>query len=208
MNETANPSLEGRNAACRRWPSFRSGEHRPVAARRRAHATGVAAGLRHAVVLAAALALPSLGAELGEVRNWYDDPFFRVTSDIPRCPEPAGPRVTEADRRLQSHHRAEKGTTCWLAKEDDCLRSSAYAYDRDIAAEIQAAAQRAAPFANTSLWVTVQGRIVYIEGCVRDESQAQAIEAMVRRLPHVQQAIAIITAKPQGTAPYRLLRAR
>src|SRR5690554_6479593 len=47
-----------------------------------------------------------------ELRNWFDDPFFQISSAIPDCPEPAGPFITEAERRAESHRRAEKGTTC------------------------------------------------------------------------------------------------
>jgi len=112
--------------------------------------------------------------------------------------------VSEAQRRLQAHRRAEKGTTCWLAKEAGCDRPSAYAYDRDIAAAIETAMRSQAAFADSSLWVTVQGRVVYVEGCVRDAAQAPAIEAFVRGLPHVQQALAIVTASPRAQPPYEV----
>jgi hypothetical protein len=157
---------------------------------------------------AAVLALVSFAAQGEELRNWFDDPFFQITSSIPQCPEPAGPRVTAAERQAQSHRRAEKGTTCWLAKEEDCEKSNAYSYDREIASEIQVAVRATSSFANTSLWVTVQGRVVYVEGCVPEESQATQIEAFVRRLPHVQQAIAIVTSVPGAKAPYKLIGPR
>ena len=156
-------------------------------------------------LLAVALALPALGARAEELRNWFKDPFFRLTSAIPRCPEPVGPRVTEAERQAQSHRRAEKGTTCWLAKEEGCERSNAYSYDRDIASEIQVALGGKAEFSNTTLWVTVQCRVVYVEGCVPAESMGQEIEALVRSLPHVQQAIALVTASPESKPPYKFV---
>src|SRR5437899_5540536 len=31
-----------------------------------------------------------------ELRNWFDDPFFAISSAIADCPVPAGPFVTEA----------------------------------------------------------------------------------------------------------------
>src|SRR5512139_2272697 len=123
-------------------------------------------------LLPIALALSGLGAQADELRNWFDDPFFQVTSAEPQCLEPAGPRVTTAERQAESHRRAEKGTTCWLANEKGCERANAYSYDRDIASEIKAAVRTSAVFAGTSLWVTVQGRVVYIEGCVSSDSQA------------------------------------
>jgi len=158
---------------------------------------------RRALLLAlAAWAMPP--AHAGEpLQNWFDDPFFAISSAIADCPLPAGPFTDAADRQLQSHRRAEKGTTCWLANE--CERPNAYAYDRDIAAALQAALRAQNPFAQaTSLWVTVQGRVVYVEGCARSDAQGADIEAFVRALPHVQQAIAILRTDASARVRYRL----
>jgi hypothetical protein len=157
-------------------------------------------------LVAGLLPLAGLSAAAGELRNWFDDPFFQITGAFPNCPEPAGPRVNEAERQVQSHRRAEKGTTCWLAKE--CERPNAYAYDRDIAAGILAAVRKRSPFQDTSLWVTVQGRVVYVEGCIAQEAQATEIEAFIRESPHVQQAIAIVTTNPAAGPPYKPLTPR
>jgi len=136
------------------------------------------------------------------LQNWFNDPFFQITSSVPDCPVPAGPFVSEGDRRVQAHRRAEKGTTCWLARE--CDRPNAYAYDEDIAAALKAALRENSRFASTSLWVTVQGRVVYIEGCVTGASQEAELEAFARSLPHVQQALAIVRSDPAARPPYRL----
>jgi len=140
----------------------------------------------------------------GELRNWFDDPFFQVSAAIADCPLPAGPFVDESSKHVQSHRRAEKGTTCWLAKE--CELPNAYAYDREIASAIQQSLATRNPFADTSLWLTVQGRVVYIEGCVNRESQVAEVETFVRAMPHVQQAIAIVRVDPKGSPPYTLRR--
>ncbi len=142
--------------------------------------------------------------ETDGLQNWFNDPFFQITSDLPDCPVPAGPFVSESDRRVQAHRRAEKGTTCWLARE--CDRPNAYAYDEDIATALKAALRERDPFAATSLWVTVQGRVVYVEGCVSRASQEAELEAFVRSLPHVQQALAIVRSDPSARPPYRLRR--
>jgi hypothetical protein len=152
-------------------------------------------------LLGAPLAAAGPAAADDALANWFDDPFFRISSAVPDCPMPAGPFVTESDRRAQTHRRAEKGTTCWLAGE--CDRPSAYAYDGDIATAFQAAMRERRPFSDTSLWVTIQGRVVYIEGCVARESQAAELEAFARALPHVQQAIAIVRSDPSAPPPYR-----
>lgn len=140
----------------------------------------------------------------GPLRNAFDDPFFQITNAIAGCPVPAGPFMTEAERLQQSHHRAEKGTSCWLAGR--CDKPNAYAYDRGIADALRARLRQANPVPDSSLWITVQGRIVYIEGCVHDAAAAPALEALARSVPDVEQAIAAVSTQPGERAPYRRLR--
>ena len=88
------------------------------------------------------------------------------------------------------------------------LAEKGLAYDADIAQAFKKALQASNPFVRTSLWVTVQGRVVYIEGCVPDPAMEPALEAYTRAIPGVQQAIAAVfvpgrTERP----PYRLLSA-
>ena len=137
-----------------------------------------------------------------ELRNWFDDPFFQISSSLADCPLPAGPFVSESDKRVQAHRRAEKGTTCWLAGE--CVRPNAYAYDRDIADAFRQAVAGADRLAGTTLWVTVQGRVLYIEGCALQNESVAALEALARSLRHVQQAIAIVRIDPKSPPPYKL----
>ena len=153
-----------------------------------------------ALVLGLGLAAVARSAE--ELRNWFDDPFFQISSSVPDCPVPAGPFISESDKRVQAHRRAEKGTTCWLAGE--CDRPNAYAYDRDIAEAFRKAVAGPDRLAGTTLWVTVQGRVVYIEGCALQNSSVVAVEALARSLPHVQQAIAIVRTDPTARPPYKL----
>ncbi|HUP07133.1 MAG TPA: BON domain-containing protein [Caldimonas sp.] len=166
-----------------------------------ARSGALASRLVHAIACLACAAPAGLAAA-EELRNWFDDPFFAITSAIRDCPLPAGPYITDAERRVQAHHRAERGTTCWLAKA--CDRPNAYAYDREIGEAIAAAVRERHPFGDTSLWVTVQGRVVYVEGCARSPATAAEVEAFVRTVPNVQQAIANLRTDPAARAPYRL----
>jgi hypothetical protein len=136
------------------------------------------------------------------LRNWFGDPFFQISAALADCPLPAGPFVDETEKRVAAHHRAEKGTTCWLAKE--CDRPNAYAYDADIAAAFQQALRDSGGVPDSSLWVTVQGRVIYVEGCARDEAVVARVEALARSVPYVQQALAIIRTDARAQPPYRL----
>ena len=153
------------------------------------------------LVALAMVASAPCGAQDG-LQNWFNDPFFQISAAIPDCPLPAGPFTDENDKRIQAHRRAEKGTTCWLAKE--CDRPNAYVYDHDIAEGLKAALRERGLFADTTVWVTVQGRVVYLEGCAVSESVVPALEAFARSVRHVQQAIAIIRTDPAVRPPYRV----
>lgn len=150
----------------------------------------------------AILAAPCSAQVEPERRNWFNDPFFQVSAFVPNCPLPAGPFITEAERNAESHHRAEKGTTCWLAGK--CERPNAYDYDNDIAAALQAALAKRKPIADTTLWVTVQGRVVYFEGCATGKTVVAELEAFARKLPYVQQAVANVRVGSSMRAPYKL----
>lgn len=140
-------------------------------------------------------------ASAPERRNWFGDPFFQVSSQVPGCAEPAGPRMTEAERRVQSHGRAERGTTCWLVGK--CDRPNSYAYDADIARAVQASFEKQLPVARSTLWVTVQRRVVYLEGCVAREADGPRLEAAVRAAaPDVERAIANVYVKGRGKPRY------
>lgn len=141
--------------------------------------------------------------EAGALRNWFNDPFERLSAEIAPCPEPLGPRITARERLTQSHHRAEKGTTCHLAGA--CDEPNAYLYDAGIAAAAARRLREAGATIGTSLWLTVQARVVYVEGCVRDPAGAQArLEALVRAVPQVSQAIAVVYGG-RGRPPYATL---
>jgi hypothetical protein len=158
--------------------------------------------LRLLVPVLAVVALVGRAHGSTELQNWFNDPFFQISAAVPNCPLPSGPFIDEENKRVQSHRRAEKGTACWLAKE--CERPNAYAYDHEIATAIRKTLATPNPFAETSLWLTVQGRVVYIEGCVSRESQIAELEAFVRAVPYVQQAIAIVRTDPKSRPPYTL----
>jgi hypothetical protein len=133
--------------------------------------------------------------------NRFDDPFEAVSSDIAGCPEPRGPRITAAEMRVQAHHRAERGTTCWLKGE--CSEPNAFRYDAGIAAALRESLAKAPALHPSSLWMTVQGRVVYLEGCVERAEQATELEARARGLPQVQQALALVRVGRGGAVPYR-----
>jgi hypothetical protein len=164
--------------------------------------------MNHARAVFAAAAFVGAAGALAQgdtPRNWFDDPFFQVTSGVPDCPTPAGPRLTESERRGQAHHRAERGTSCWLS--GDCEQPSAYAHDAQIARDLLARWRSTSRFDSTSLWVTVQHATVFIEGCVSGAVDAAALEAFARATAHVQQAVAIVHADLKTRPPYKVLEA-
>ncbi|MFO1315060.1 MAG: BON domain-containing protein [Burkholderiales bacterium] len=153
----------------------------------------------------AALSAIAAAQSREEPRNWFGDPFVQLSAAIANCPEPLGPRATEDEMLRQTHHRLERGTRCWL--EGRCERQSAYDYDRDIATRIVHAWAAHPEFARSTVWATVQGRIVYLEGCVRAPSLGAKLEAFARGIADVDLAVAFVFRPGTERLPYRTLAA-
>ncbi|HEY6512990.1 MAG TPA: BON domain-containing protein [Burkholderiaceae bacterium] len=147
-------------------------------------------------------ALPAAAADTGERRNWFDDPFIRVTAALPACPPPDPPLLTEEQMRREAHYRAERGTSCFQAGR--CRLPNAYLYDREIAPRVVKAITVDGRFADTSVWIEGQRRWVWLKGCVARAEQKQALEQLVRAIDDVE---AVIDQLQVGTSasppPYR-----
>ena len=137
------------------------------------------------------------------LKNWFADPYFQVRSGIARCPVPRGPFTTESEMRKEAHSRAERGTSCWLAKK--CAKPNSYLYDPEIARAVQARFDATDALRDASLWVTVQRRIVWIEGCVPPIYADGQVEELLRGLADVELVIVNVTKSPMKKTPYRAL---
>ena len=132
--------------------------------------------------------------------NPFGDPFLPATHGR-TCPAPLGPAYTDAERRVEAHSRAERGTTCWLAGR--CAEPNAYRYDAANAASAVAALRADPALAGSSIWVTAQRRFVYLEGCAADLAQARRAEAAVQALADVERVIPALSL-PGEKPPYAL----
>ena len=145
-------------------------------------------------------------AVLGEgdvVRNWFKDPYFQVRSAIGQCTVPLGPFTTEEQMLKETHYRSERGTRCWL--EGKCSKPNSYMYDADIAAAVRSRFDASPKLSDASLWVTVQRRFVWIEGCVRSGRDQRDIDELVRGVPDVDRSIVFVSRGTTATPPYRTL---
>src|SRR5689334_5792544 len=104
---------------------------------------------RAAIAALALVAVAATPAQTGPPRllNPFDDPFLQATAGRP-CPDPLGPAYTEAERRVEAHSRAERGTTCWL--QGRCAEPNAYLYDAGNAIAAAAALRRDPALAGTT----------------------------------------------------------
>jgi len=133
-------------------------------------------------------------------QNWFDDPFFRVSAGLPGCPEPEGPFYTAEERRIQIHSRLERGTSCWLAGK--CSDSNAYRYDKPLAPKVRAALEAVPGLRQGSVWVMVQRRWVYLQGCVPLPALARKLERAARALPDVEAVVPDLMVGTRGKPPY------
>ncbi len=119
-----------------------------------------------------------------ERRNWFDDPFFQVSSGLPACAVPLGPLLTDEEQRREAHDRVERGTSCWLA--GTCSDSNSYRYDKRLAGPVASALKAVPGLERSSVWVTIQRRWVFLEGCVASAQQAAQLEQAARAVPDVE----------------------
>jgi hypothetical protein len=152
-------------------------------------------------VALAALCCAGAAIAADEPKNWFGDPYSQLTHAIAACPEPRGPYITEAEALRESHHRAERGTRCHL--EGRCRHPSSFDYDREIADHIrQAASEHRVALPRSTLWVLVQGRRVWIYGCVGASYRRGALEKWLRSIPDVEVATEEVRIGG-GKVPYR-----
>lgn len=147
-------------------------------------------------------------AHADDLQNRGNDPFFQISSAIANCPEPAGPRVTEAEWKRDAHHRIEHGNHCWL--EGRCRLPNAFAYDAEIAdsarRRLQWLSANLPAWRQSTLWVTVWQRWVLVQGCVAPGFPLASFMAAMREVPDVERLIDQTTARPERGVPYARFR--
>ncbi|MDM0053119.1 BON domain-containing protein [Variovorax sp. J22R115] len=157
-----------------------------------------------AVLLFAGVAVAP-AAQSGEAdarTNFFDDPFFQVSSGLKNCPTPLGPFYSPAEVRSQMHGRLERGTSCWLAGR--CKDSNAYRYDKAIAPQVRGALDGVSGIQRSSVWVTVQRRWVYLQGCVPTRDLSRRLERAAKAVPDVEMVLSDLMTGTRGKPPYPL----
>jgi hypothetical protein len=178
-------------------------EHKAIGRRGASAFKFATLGLAMFVTFCAAAIAQSTTADPNEIRNWYNDPFFALSSAIDACPQPLGPRMTKSDADDDAHYRVERGTTCWLAHK--CSKPNSYLYDADIAQAIRTQFKDDASLAGTSLWITVQRRFVYAEGCAGAQFDRAALERRLAAISDVEQVFVRVSADPHAPPPYKTM---
>jgi hypothetical protein len=140
------------------------------------------------------------------LKNHYNDPFLQVTNAIKNCPQPRGPFMTVKEAQMEAHPRIERGTTCFMTGK--CIEPNAYRYDVRIAATAQEAVQRAltktSSLSQSSVWLTVQRRFVFVHGCVARRNDAARWEAILRAVPDVEYVGVDLAVVSAGRLPQRI----
>ncbi|TDN62862.1 hypothetical protein B0G77_6455 [Paraburkholderia sp. BL10I2N1] len=161
-----------------------------------------AAGL---FVMSASLHAQQTDTSATERKNWYNDPFLTLSHAMADCPLPLGPLMTKVQMEDDAHYRVERGTTCWLAHK--CTKPNSYMYDAPIADAIHAQFKDAKGLDGTSIWITVQRRFVYAEGCAPASFDAHALQQRLEAVPDVEQVFMRVTTDRHAPLPYKTLAA-
>jgi len=139
--------------------------------------------------------------------NRGNDPFFSVSQAVAQCPQPLGPLETESEWRGESHWRVERGNSCWW--EGRCRLSNGYLYDKEIAEAVKRRLANIEPATHwkekTTLWLMLQRRFVYVQGCVAPGFDKKAFLAELAKTADVERVIDDMMDDPGGKPPYRTL---
>ena len=154
------------------------------------------------------LAVPASAAPPGEAARTaaFNDPFVQVTSAMDRCPVPERPLYTEQQVREQAHERAQHGTSCYASGR--CRLPNSYLYDAEIIPRVQQLIRYDGRFADTSVWLLGQRRIVTLLGCVRTVEQGRALEQAVGLVDDVVGVVNLlhVPGRRQGPVGYKVAR--
>lgn len=150
------------------------------------------------VVLCGLLAFGATQAQ--ERSNLFGDPFERVTSGIATCPAPREPGVTKEEMAALAHIRAQHGTSCHLSGR--CRLANSYLYDKEIIPRVVQYVRLDGRFADTSVWVLGERRLVTLMGCVQSKEQALALERAVGLVDDVMGVANQLMVGSGGTPPY------
>ncbi|MGN6317972.1 hypothetical protein [Trinickia sp.] len=161
---------------------------------------------RAAWPIAVALASHAALADSADRSNFGNDPFFQISSAVANCPVPLGPFQTKEEFNEESHYRIERGNSCWI--EGRCRLSNSYYYDKEIAEAVQ---RRLANISytthwrdHTSLWLMLQRRFIYVEGCVAPDFDKDKFLFELGKTADVERVIDNTTTTPDAaTLPYR-----
>jgi len=157
-----------------------------------------------AFLLGAMLAATEAFAQAGgPLKNWFDDPFFQVRNGVKDCPVPLGPLTTGEEMQTQTHNRTERGTRCF--QEGRCTKPNSFMYDKEIADGVRAKFAATPAYRDASLWVTIQRRIVWVEGCVAPNYRSGRLDKLVREVPDVELVVVNVRKRASDPAPYRRL---
>lgn len=122
-------------------------------------------------------------------------PVLSVTSGLPGCPVPQRPRLSAQQVRELAHQRTQHGVSCY--RSGRCRLPNSYLYDAEIIPRVRQFILADGRFADTSVWVLGERRLVTLMGCVARVEQAQALE---RAVAQVDDVVGVINLLQVGVA--------
>ena len=147
----------------------------------------------------AVLVANSVVARADDTReNRGNDPFLHVSSAVAGCEAPLGPFETEQEWLDEAHYRIERGNSCWIAGR--CRLSNSYSYDREIAESVTRRLNSLNASTQwrekTSLWLTIQRRFIYLDGCVAHDFDKSGFVSALGETADVEKVIDRTTRGP------------
>jgi osmotically-inducible protein OsmY len=116
---------------------------------------------------------------------------------------PRGPYITAESVRKAAHGRTQQGGSCYRVGR--CRLPNAYLYDREIIPRVSLSIREDGRFADTSVWVLGQARMVTLMGCVQSQEQAESLERAVALVDDVLGVANLLMVGTQGAPRYKVV---
>ena len=133
-------------------------------------------------------------------RNWYNDPSSRCRGTWPNA---VAARPVDDPGRDDGRRALPRRTRHHLLARASLHEAEFYMYDAPIADAVKAHFAGSDRLHGTSLWITVQRRFIYVEGCADTAFDQPALQRELEALPDVEQVFVRITDDPRKRLPYK-----
>lgn len=110
--------------------------------------------------------------------------------------------MTKEELAKEAHVRSQHGGSCYRAGR--CRLPNSYLYDKELVPRVALYIQQDGRFADTSLWILGERRLITVMGCVQSREQGEALERAIQLVDDVMGVIDYTSVGAGAPPRYRV----